>query len=275
MLHSERINIQSTVSIQIIGERSQAGERTETGKSEKGAGIGERLLAYCPTSDAEIKKSLCLLEEGTIMTEERRREYESLRASLDKLLPKECGNCETSDGLQIHHIVPLAIGGSNKIANLVRLCNDCHAKAHGGHNFVRVSSDAIRENARKGKPVGGNTPYGYMREGGAWVIDEGSAWVIRFIFRMRYVFEYSTLHIAKVLEHMAIPTARGSRKWSHPVIKRIIDNPQYLGISVLNGEHYGKLIPPIIDGELAEAKYRFAEKYEGSRIRPKEPPLVG
>src|SRR5690625_6507938 len=81
-----------------------------------------------------------------------------------------------------------------------------------------------------------------------------------YIFRMRFGFEYSTTHIANALTHMAIPTVNGASKWTHPVIKRIIDNPRYLGESVYDGKSYGKLIPPIIDGELAEAKRRFEKK---------------
>lgn len=208
-------------------------------------------------------------------TEERRMEYASLRHSLDKILPKECGNCGSESGLQIHHIVPLSCGGSNKITNLARLCNECHAKAHGGLNFISKSEEARRDSVRRGGRSSGSMPLGYGYEKGAWVIDEENAWIIRFIFRMRFVFEYSTNHIARILTHMAVPTVNGAEKWTHPVIKRIIDNPRYLGENVYNGESFGNTIPPIIDGELADAKRKFEEKYEGSRIRPKAPPIMG
>jgi len=32
--------------------------------------------------------------------------------------------------LEVHHIIPLAIGGSNLPDNLITLCHECHAKAH-------------------------------------------------------------------------------------------------------------------------------------------------
>lgn len=45
-----------------------------------------------------------------------------------------CGNCgrdNTEIPIEYHHIVPLALGGTNNINNLVALCTDCHKLAHG------------------------------------------------------------------------------------------------------------------------------------------------
>lgn len=49
----------------------------------------------------------------------------------------ECMNCESTDSLHIHHVVPLANGGTNRITNLRVLCKECHAKAHGDSRLVR------------------------------------------------------------------------------------------------------------------------------------------
>lgn len=42
-----------------------------------------------------------------------------------------CALCDNTRGLQIHHIIFRAHGGSNDPANLIALCWYCHAEAHG------------------------------------------------------------------------------------------------------------------------------------------------
>lgn len=42
-----------------------------------------------------------------------------------------CRNCGADKiELHAHHIVPLSVGGSNELSNLVTLCRECHAKLH-------------------------------------------------------------------------------------------------------------------------------------------------
>lgn len=42
-----------------------------------------------------------------------------------------CGVCDSDRNLQIHHCIPRGQGGSNHPHNLITLCSDCHALAHG------------------------------------------------------------------------------------------------------------------------------------------------
>jgi len=42
-----------------------------------------------------------------------------------------CVNCKATDNLHLHHIVPLALGGTNKLTNVTVLCEECHGKVHG------------------------------------------------------------------------------------------------------------------------------------------------
>lgn len=42
-----------------------------------------------------------------------------------------CALCDSTDGLQIHHIKPRGRGGANHPMNLITLCWRCHAAAHG------------------------------------------------------------------------------------------------------------------------------------------------
>lgn len=45
-----------------------------------------------------------------------------------------CQNCLRSSGevsgLEVHQIVPGAVGGSTRLSNLVLLCAECHRRAH-------------------------------------------------------------------------------------------------------------------------------------------------
>lgn len=42
-----------------------------------------------------------------------------------------CALCDTSRYLQVHHYIPRGKGGKNTPHNLITLCSDCHALAHG------------------------------------------------------------------------------------------------------------------------------------------------
>ena len=48
-----------------------------------------------------------------------------------------CALCDSTDGLQIHHVVPRGRGGSRTNPhNLITLCWRCHAAAHGSVMFL-------------------------------------------------------------------------------------------------------------------------------------------
>ena len=42
-----------------------------------------------------------------------------------------CALCDSTDGIQIHHVKPRGKGGSDHPMNLITLCWRCHAAAHG------------------------------------------------------------------------------------------------------------------------------------------------
>lgn len=42
-----------------------------------------------------------------------------------------CALCDSTEGLQIHHIIPRGVGGSGHPMNLICLCWRCHNAAHG------------------------------------------------------------------------------------------------------------------------------------------------
>lgn len=74
-----------------------------------------------------------------------------------------CAACGATDNLHYHHLIPRSMGGSDDEKNLITLCGECHAKAHGVRANWRMSELARRALATKkarGERVGA-VPYGY------------------------------------------------------------------------------------------------------------------
>lgn len=72
----------------------------------------------------------------------------ALTNSEKDIIGRQCANCGATDDLTYHHIIPLALGGSDQPSNMVCLCGACHYKIHG----VDVSMSALRK--RAGSPPG-------------------------------------------------------------------------------------------------------------------------
>lgn len=56
----------------------------------------------------------------------------------------ECQNCGrgSNSEFEVHHIVPLSKGGSNKISNLTTLCQGCHDSIHHDSKTAPVSKES-------------------------------------------------------------------------------------------------------------------------------------
>lgn len=84
------------------------------------------------------------MAKGTTVAEvfadvDNTREWFTLnRPSIARLLPSSCGNCGSKQDIQIHHVVPLKVGGTNRITNLVPLCRECHKRVHGGISYGKL-----------------------------------------------------------------------------------------------------------------------------------------
>jgi len=50
------------------------------------------------------------------------------RLEKDNYICQECG--DKIKTLIVHHVIPLCYGGTNKLKNLITLCESCHAYAH-------------------------------------------------------------------------------------------------------------------------------------------------
>lgn len=56
-----------------------------------------------------------------------------------------CALCDSTRGLQIHHVMKRSQGGSSHPHNLITLCERCHNMAHGTHypdqpNYINAES---------------------------------------------------------------------------------------------------------------------------------------
>lgn len=69
----------------------------------------------------------------TLTYEELKQETkrESFQRKLKDCLGRQCVCCGSGEGIEYHHIVPLRLGGTNRLSNIAPLCGDCHVKAHG------------------------------------------------------------------------------------------------------------------------------------------------
>ena len=82
--------------------------------------------------------------------EELRQEFtrESFREEMIRTLGCTCFNCGSKENIEYHHAVPLRLGGTNKMKNILALCHRCHMAAHTGRNIKDIRSDPVK----KGRP---------------------------------------------------------------------------------------------------------------------------
>jgi 5-methylcytosine-specific restriction endonuclease McrA len=58
-------------------------------------------------------------------------DWQIIRKIVMRKWGRKCCNCKQAEGrIDIHHIVPLGVGGSNRLSNLRPLCLQCHKAVH-------------------------------------------------------------------------------------------------------------------------------------------------
>ena len=96
-----------------------------------------------------IEQKLNLLNDESIKVQALRKkvydywpfhpipDWEERRQDVISRAKEKCQECKTElvPYFHVHHIKPLGRGGSNKISNLMCLCERCHAKKHGKRSF--------------------------------------------------------------------------------------------------------------------------------------------
>lgn len=85
--------------------------------------------------------------EGMQLSDYRQLKKEYNRKSFKKILKEElghkCANCSSETDIEYHHIVPLALGGTNRITNIVPLCSECHEIAHGSVKIRQICKPIV------------------------------------------------------------------------------------------------------------------------------------
>ena len=71
----------------------------------------------------------------------------SYREAMRKVLGTKCVNCGSEEYIEYHHIVPIHLGGIDKLENMVALCNRCHKVVHSGQHIRRY-----RNTSHDGRP---------------------------------------------------------------------------------------------------------------------------
>lgn len=70
-----------------------------------------------------------------------RKEFnnETFKKEIYKQQGRRCVNCGSEEYIELHHVVPLILGGANRISNIVPLCHKCHMAAHNGRHVKDFS----------------------------------------------------------------------------------------------------------------------------------------
>lgn len=61
---------------------------------------------------------------------ERRKEITKKLQSGEIKKPLICGCCGNKENLELHHIIPISLGGTDDYYNLIYLCFNCHKEIH-------------------------------------------------------------------------------------------------------------------------------------------------
>jgi len=78
-------------------------------------------------------------------SKQSKRLSEKKRKEVLKRDKESCQNCGSHSRLEVHHIVPIVVRGSNEKGNLVTLCKKCHNQVLHPHNHgeTRCKADSV------------------------------------------------------------------------------------------------------------------------------------
>ena len=62
-----------------------------------------------------------------------------------ELLGSKCVNCGAEKEIEYHHIVPICVGGTNKLSNIAPVCYRCHRAIHGEKDYRQYRAKEKRE----------------------------------------------------------------------------------------------------------------------------------
>jgi len=77
--------------------------------------------------------------------------------------PKTCAECGSTKQIELHHPIPVSLGGKC----VIPLCSECHGKAHGieRKNISELTKKGLEQAKNKGRRLG-RPPFGFTSVGG-------------------------------------------------------------------------------------------------------------
>lgn len=77
--------------------------------------------------------------------------------------PKTCAECGSTKQIELHHPIPVSLGGKC----VIPLCSECHGKAHGieRKNISELTKKGLERAKNKGRRLG-RPPFGFTSVGG-------------------------------------------------------------------------------------------------------------
>jgi len=116
--------------------------------------------AQIAVAPAVVERALCDAQHiGSIDGTEPERAYQDIPPSVARLVWRRDGGrcrvpgCRSSRGLELHHLIHRADGGSHDASNIVLACSACHQAHHDGRLTISGTADRI-EVRRPGAHVG-------------------------------------------------------------------------------------------------------------------------
>lgn len=70
------------------------------------------------------------------LTTELDNEWRKIKPMMTELKGDKCFYCGRPAN-EFHHIIPKHMGGDNRPENIVRICSECHCKAHSKRSYIR------------------------------------------------------------------------------------------------------------------------------------------
>lgn len=139
-----------------------------------------------------------------------------------------CFECESTDEIHHHHIVPRSVGGTKTIP----LCGRCHGLVHGRRtmNTSELTRAAIARKRSLGLRTSRDVPYGFglADDGDTLIVDPDETRAVQRIKELRRI----GVSIREVCERL---TAEGFRprgkRWHPTTVNRIIFDKRVVVIS--------------------------------------------
>ena len=143
---------------------------------------------------------------------------------------KKCFECETTEDLHEHHVVPKSKGGTKTIT----LCHQCHMKAHGrdgkGMNHGVLTKEGMKKAKERGIKFGNPRWEKALEKASEVSVKQANERAIQHKALVISLYQEfgSYNRVAIELNKMDVRTSRGN-KWSRQTIKELLIRIRKLG----------------------------------------------